>query len=325
MALSMTLNLCLAAGLAAGWMWYFGWREPRIMPPPAQPQPPSQASQWPPLPVGGAEEEPPPEDVSAKPAGLPQAVSLATAVPDAGLAETADRELLAALPASDDIKQLELPADSPELVAASKVLEGFASARNWRERMAFVWDAGRVGPLMQRYYEERAGRDPARGALSGVGRYLINGAEILYFGYASSRPLGTLELALRKSGGGEWKLDWESYVGAGEISWQEFKMSRPVKPVLMRVFAKPSDYYNYEFLDPQRYLSVHLYDEAGNSVAHAYCEQGTPLAVFLRNDIGRSSGAVKGYTVRLAFPPDAQSNHCVWLKQVVATRWLLDP
>jgi len=32
---------------------------------------------------------------------------------------------------------------------------------------------------------------------------------------------------------------------------------------------------------------------------------------------------MKSYTVQVAFPAAAESDHCVWLREVVASRWLL--
>lgn len=324
MVLGMMLCAGLTAGLVVGWRWHgqevqrlVAMRQQTPLPAPALLVPAVKSSQ----PASSApvrRDEAPEEQARG-------AVSLLSALPDGELAESPDRRLNLGLPAPDEIRTLPLSEESSELQEALAVLDAYWKAQSWQEKMAYVWDAGRVGEKMRAYYAVNEGPEGRRGALSAAGRYLINGSEIIYLSHAGDRPLGVVEIGMRKTREGQWKLDWESYTGSGEMSWSEFKSKRPTSPVLMRVFAKIGDYHNYEFLDKNRFLSVQLYDEAGETAAHAYCEHGSALAAFLSGDILRSGGSVKGYTVRLAFPPQAQSNHCVWLHEIVATRWLLDP
>ena len=324
MALGLLLCAGLTLGLTAGWRWHekemrrlaaLVTTRPVAVTPPVRLATPSRPAVTKPkaAPVVKKREAP-----KLKEGGL----SLVRALPSGE--EGAEADVAARFPAPDEIETLPLQEDSAELKTALAVLEGFWQAQTWQEKVAFVWDAGRVGERMRSYYARQEGPEAQRKPLNSAGRYRINGGEILYFSHPGERPLGNIELAMRKLPGGDWKLDWESYVGAGEMTWQEFKSARPAQPVLMRVFAKLGSYHNYEFMEEGRYLSVQLYDEVGESVAHAFCDRNSTLAAYLVGDLGRTGAAVKGYTVRLAFPPNAQSNHCVWLHEVVAARWLLD-
>ncbi len=177
--------------------------------------------------------------------------------------------------------------------------------------------------MMKDYYETQGASDPVPGALVSKARYQINGTEILYISYSSSRPTGSLEIAMLRGPQGKFLVDWESLTGYGEMSFQEFRTKRPTNPVLMRTYVRLFEYYNYEFTNSKKYLCIKLLSESGDNSVYAYCERGTPLAQWIERDLA-STGPTgfKGYTMLVSFPPDAQSNQCVNLDKVVAQRWL---
>lgn len=217
-----------------------------------------------------------------------------------------------------------LPFDpsTPEVRAAEATLKKYLSTSDWRERLSYVYDSERVKPLMQQFYEKQKNKDPEIGTLLNRGRYRLNGTEILHFSYSCSRPGDLLELALRRNGDGDFVLDWTSFVGFSELSWQEFKQHRPTSSFLFRVFASTSDYYNYEFTDQKKYLSVSLLSPDGQISIHGYCEREGEVGKALSRLLSRTQ-AMSGIIVKLAFPENAESNRCVLITQLVSDRWLL--
>jgi len=229
-------------------------------------------------------------------------------------------------PAESSIKEMPLLESSDEVVQALQLLDQFWKTESWKDRVPQVAHSERVASLMKDFYEVQGASDPLPGALLSKARYQINSTEILYISYASSRPTGSLEIAMLRGPQGKFLVDWESLTGYGEMSFQDFRTKRPTTPVMMRTYVRLFEYYNYEFSDSKKYLCIKLLSESGDNSVYAYCERGTPLAQWIEKDLA-STGPTgfKGYTMLISFPPDAQSNQCVNLDKVVAQRWLSLP
>jgi hypothetical protein len=229
-------------------------------------------------------------------------------------------------PTQSDIKELKLLETSDEVVQAVELLEQYWKTADWKERVPMVAHSERVAALMKDYYEKQGAADPVPGHLVSKARYQIDGTEILYFSYSSTRPTGSLEIAMLRGPQGKFLIDWESLTGYGEMSFQEFRTQRPTTPVLMRAYVRLFEYYNFEFSDSKKYLCIKMMSENGQSSVYGYCERGSKLAQWIDADLATTGpSGFKGYTMMLSFPPNAQSNQCVTLDKVVAQRWLQVP
>lgn len=232
----------------------------------------------------------------------------------------------ATFPSYSSIKVLPLEEVPQELEQALALLDEYWAATDWRQKAKLVVDAERVKPLMEDYYEVQKASDPVHHELTSKARYSIDGVEILYFRYNGNRSTGALEVAMRRGSQSRFLLDWESLVGYGEKSFASLKENRPTNPVLLRVFARQFEYYNHEFADPARYVCVKMSSENGEQSIYGYAEKGTALADWLSTTLTSTGpSASLGFTVKVAYPPNAQSNQCVHLLQVLAARWIVLP
>ncbi len=226
-----------------------------------------------------------------------------------------------------DSKIRALPFESSgEVIPALELLNQYWKTESWRAREELVFDPERVFPLMKDYYEVQRSSDPVPGGLVSKARYEIDGVEILIFGYTSNRPTGSLEVAMRRGPDGGFLVDWESLVGYGEMSFLDFRSKKPTKPTLFRAYVRRFEYFNFEFADSAKYLCVKVTSEAGDNSIYAYCERSTELGRWLESDLAATGPTgFKGYTLRVSFPENAQSNQCVRLDEVVTPRWLVLP
>lgn len=213
------------------------------------------------------------------------------------------------------------------LSEASEVIRKYNETPNWQDRLKYVFEPERVRRLMEDYYEQQHGVDPVMGALMDQGRFRIDGTEIVLLTYRGARTDGKLEIALRRASGDRLVIDWESFVGYGEKSFAELIRSRPAKPVLIRALVKLDDYYNFEFSDSKKHLSLKLSAPDGESFVNAYCEHDSVMGRWLAEDIGirPEDSLVKGYTLWVSYPENAQSDRCLNLTQIAAGRWLILP
>jgi hypothetical protein len=179
---------------------------------------------------------------------------------------------------------------------------------------------------MEDYYDRQRETDPDHTELKQKSRFMLDGkAEILYFSFASSRSTGLAEVAMRRGANGKFLVDWESLAGYSGMAFGELKKLKPVEPVKVRAFVKLFEYYNYEFEDSSRYLCLKLVAANGVDMLYGYCERESELGRWLQDQLAhtRSGSAMNGFTLKIAYPEKAQSDQCVWIKQVMASRWLL--
>lgn len=257
-------------------------------------------------------------DMSAGPSTAQ--VSLQGAVPSSARSGDAAGGLV---PLPGSIKELPLQDRAEDFVEAVATLEGYWRATNTRERLPFVYDAPRVGPLMQVYYERQGETDPDHTELKQQSRLILDGQEILYFSYASSRPTGLCEIAMRRNAKGRFVVDWESLAGYSDQSFAEIRDQRPTAPVQVRAYVRLFEYYNYEFGDSDRYVCVKMLAVNGVDTLYGYAERDSEVGRWLSSQLaGTKDGAISGATLRIAFPENPQSNQCVKIVQVVCARWL---
>ncbi|MDZ4403113.1 hypothetical protein [Prosthecobacter sp.] len=314
MGVSITLCVCLALTLFVGWKWYFESLSSRntLIELAKKAETRVRELENLGLSVEAAKTE------IAPPSVLPK-ISVAEAAPN-----PSSNAQGALYPEASKIKELPLGETNDDVVQALALLDQYWKTEAWKDRVPLVVNSDRVAASMQDFYETQGAKDPVPGGLVSKARYLIDDTEILYFSYTSSRPTGSLEVAMLRGPQGKFLIDWESLTGYGAMSFQDFRTKRPTKPVSLRAYVRLFEYFNFEFSDSKKYLCVKLTSENGESSVYAYSERGTELARWLESDLASTGpSGFKGYTMQVSFPPDAQSNQCVNLDKVVTARWLV--
>jgi len=230
------------------------------------------------------------------------------------------------VPQPSQLQDLPLQEQAPDYAEALETIQGFWKGLKVKDRLPYVYNPDKVKSLMEDYYERQGETDPDHTELKQKSRLMLDGkAEILYFSHASSRPTGLVELAMRRGANGRFLVDWESFAGYCSPAFGELKKLKPVEPVQVRAFVRLFEYYNYEFADSSKYLCVKMIAANGVDMLYGYCERESELGRWLEGQLShtRTGSAMSGYTLRIAYPENAQSEQCVWLKQVVASRWLV--
>jgi len=315
MALSSTLLIVLGFVLVVGWRHYFRTLESRRLVAELNVRAETLRKQKTP-PLNSLFAATPEEQKPSKPSML-----LADATParfDAATPLVPERSTIEVLPI--------INANSL-LTEATQVLRKYMDTPNWRDRVIYVHEPQRVSKLMEDYYERQQSIDPVMGALMDQGRYRIDGTEIVLLTYRSARLEGKLEIALRQDPNGQWVVDWESLVGYSEISFKSLAETKTTSPKLIRAYVKLDDYYNDEFSDANKYLSLKLTSPDNENFLNAYCERESTIGNWILADLGTeaNSSLVKGYTLWVSYPPDAKSSRCLNLVRLAAGRWLIVP
>ena len=213
------------------------------------------------------------------------------------------------------------PVAQSQIEAANKVVQSFLKASNWTDKVPLVHNPARARLLLQIYYETQKNKDPECGAYIRSDRYRISGQELLAMAYAGSSKDSEVTINMVKEADASYSIDWESFVGWGEMTFADFKNARPATAKLMRVNARIDDNYKGEFSDPASYVVFELISPDGLSALHGFSDKHSPLTEsLLRSAAG--DGLTK-LTLSLQFPADAQSNDSARIAGLVADRWLV--
>ena len=328
---------CLALIAAVAATIYFGFllfRGPKVKAVAARPAQKGETTRSSTVPAAPASA---PKEPKQMPLTLPQIAKMEAAKrgtptepPDASASSNAEPEYVP------------LKLEDPRVVEAQEVLAEYEMAVNWRDRLPYVFEPERVEPLLREQYEKRGQSDPEHGSFLGAGLLTSGTSQVINVRYACrTRTEAGLRANFHRSAAGKLLLDWESWAAWSDKTWPTFKQERPQTPVLMRAIASESDYYNYEFSDARRWLAVKLRSPDGEHSVTGYVKRGSAAGFKLAQLTGAASGfklpdgtpmpplhppgSKTVVTVRLAFPSNAQSDHCVNITELLADRWLLFP
>lgn len=121
--------------------------------------------------------------------------------------------------------------------------------------------------------------------------------------------------------GSSWKIDWESWVGWSELSWEKLQADRPITPKRFRVKLVPQTYYNFGFTDELKWKSFGLLSPDGDHQLFGYVERGSELD---RKIQLQDTPEGRDLLLDVKYPPGSTSKNQVIIDKVVAEGWL-DP
>lgn len=230
--------------------------------------------------------------------------------------------------------------DLPRVTDAKRVLDLLSKAADVRSKLEHVVQKPGIEERMKSFYEVAKLREPDVGAQAADFQIETGGEKYLDVIYQSGvRPPGTLHASFLRDEKGIVRVDWESYVGYSATPMKDFREKRPDQGVNMRVLASADIYYNYEFSDSKKFLSVRLRNADGTESVNGFCEMGGRVASAITAQLAAAetrAAAKKAedpatkrvwvpVIVKVRFPTKAQSDHCVELVDLLHDRWLAPP
>jgi hypothetical protein len=246
--------------------------------------------------------------------------------PEDGLPPVTSGNLVFRPPGSGELKTAtaapgssDSTANLAKLAAAEDVLGKFLRASNWKERALLVRNKLRVAPLMNLYYAKNADGPLEFDSLVEATETSPQFSEHVVVFEGGGRRLAMVEHTTAGP-----LVDWEAFVGAGEMAWSDFLDSKPVSPKLFRVLVSPAGHFENQFGDPAELqcYSLRNISEPGAKVVYGYADKTSPLAKEMDYWLQQSSDATVPMILRLKFPPDAPVDFQVWIHQFVQGGWV---
>lgn len=225
--------------------------------------------------------------------------------------------------AGGDPRQVELPPlmerNETELLREMEPLtKRFLEARTVEEMLPLVHKPEVVEPRLRAIYPDGSLPAPGMSVFNSSGSVSFRGS----FASVSvlTRNHDRRFLAYRSTPQG-LRIDWESWEGWSEMSWERFMEEKPTEPKLFRVLANRVDYYNFSFQDDRRWQAYRLASPDGDHVLYGYVPRGTSL-----DDQLAPNGTATDvpYTLMLKFPEgDHQGRNQVLIESCLTEGWVL--
>jgi|TARA_B110000879_G_scaffold86853_1_gene119759 hypothetical protein len=220
-------------------------------------------------------------------------------------------------PEEDMMVQLVEDFEEFDLEVVQKVAKGFLNAETVTERAKYVRSSERVVPLMKKFYggedlEAEGFRDLNQSKISYRDSYLSSFVQMKDF---TNSPI-TFE---RK--GDLYFVDWESWVGYGDLKVEEMVVQKPTEDVTMRVIFQRENYYNFSFSDDKKWASFRLTFFKQERSLWAYVDRESEVGKKLLMNM--KSGAKRPALVKVKYPKNARADDQVIMSELITIGWIL--
>jgi hypothetical protein len=198
--------------------------------------------------------------------------------------------------------------------------KGFLEAPTWQDSLRWVYLPDKVRAKAEAWYAAQPYETPGFKETSVEPIVLpIGDSEVDVVGLnVQTADYLDRQLALVRTPEG-YRVDWESWAGWSESSWEDFKKERPTEPKLFRVVCSPTTYYNFSFKDEARWVSFRLESPERDEFLYGYSPVGEALATRLSPLDGIKERSV---ILKLRFPAGAETDNQVIIDGIVGTGWV---
>ncbi|MGJ8725221.1 MAG: hypothetical protein ACSHYB_11740 [Roseibacillus sp.] len=208
--------------------------------------------------------------------------------------------------------------------ALTEALESYTSASTIEEKLVFVRQPERVEPLMRDHYKDQP-LIPKEGAKL-ISQYALPIESSSFVILTSSFPDSSNKIFLAEADTDlNITIDWESDACYQPVDIDDYVAEKPSHSVDLRVFAKPDNFYVYEFSDSSKYQCIKLTFRDNDEFLFGYIERDSPSGLRMANHfriVQRSgSGMPEPLFLRVKFPKNAKGERGVLIEELLAVRW----
>ena len=203
-------------------------------------------------------------------------------------------------------------------------VRGYLKADSIDQKLAYVRHPRRVRPLMEKYYKDHqmvAEQFRQFAHYQAVG---IDGSSFVY-GRVELADGSSHDLLLEQLQDGSYRVDWESDVYYLPMPWDEFIISRPTQPLVMRVGATSDNFFAYEFSEDQ-YDCFKLTVRDSDDYLFGYAVKGSEASIAMRTFFMKTrklaGDKAEPVTLMLRFPDQGVSKKSVHIERMMAPRWI---
>ena len=220
-------------------------------------------------------------------------------------------------PDGDEAESTEVRSEN-DFVRIEKVVKAFLEAPSEEEALKWVRSPSSTAEKMRGFLNGDAYKAPGFNGIAGneSGTSIRDKRVQVYTVRVANydrREIAVVDVA------GEFKVDWESWVGFSEMSWEDFKRDKPTDPKVFRVVLGEVEYYNFGFKNDREWTSYKLESPNGHEVIYGY----VPYAGDIDQNVKPvEKGEKVKLTLALRFAEGAESNNQVIIDKVIGEGWV---
>jgi hypothetical protein len=208
--------------------------------------------------------------------------------------------------------------DAAFLAAAEPLAKRFLEARKAEDLLPLIRNPDVVGPRVMQYYQNSAITPVGLSAFNSQNEIVREGVTLLVGLRTKDFEEKAMVFVNTPQG---LLIDWESWVGWSEMSWEQFLKTKPTTPHLFRVNLNQVEYYNMSFSDEGKWQSHRLLSPDGMASIYGYAERGSVTNSKLH--VPPDSTSVP-FTLLIRFPDSGEFRDQVIIDKVLAEGWVLD-
>ena len=199
------------------------------------------------------------------------------------------------------------------------VIEAFLTAESMDGALRWVRHPDRTEPRMESFYAEGYESKGFRGVTAGgYGEHIMRRGRWVRLGVKLD-DFTTKLIWLAKNPTGEWRVDWESWVGWSDTSLNEIVESKLIGTFEVRVLVSLVDYYNFDFSDESAWTSYSLRNQVGDRPVYGYIKRGIEgdIQLGLHEEIN-----YRRFILRVQRPANKRVSNQVEILEVIEEGWL---
>ena len=242
-------------------------------------------------------------------AGLPESVTAGVKGPVVDDEVNEDAEVSESVTAATDVMAL-----------SENVVRSFLTAESAADLEGLVRTPEVTIPRMREWYKHHTWEAPGVTNTCVGNKVTVKGgmaSMLVMLGDYSSRMI-----ALERSGG-DYLIDWESWVAWSEMGWEDLFTKRPTESVEVRALCQVDNYYNRLFRDEAKWLAVKLEYPGGERLIYGYIDQANDSLSRLVGDLIR--GRSEPLTLKIRYPEGAVADNQVIIDEYVQHGWVRMP
>ncbi len=220
------------------------------------------------------------------------------------------------LPASGEPKAA--PPVKSMMLEIEEVVKAFLDAPTPAELLRHVRDPEQTAPRLEAWLAGKPYAAPGFREIIDDSANFVEEDGSMVTVQVRTGDFGVREIVLLGKAG-SLKVDWESWAGWSEMSWEEFQAKRPTEPKWFRVTLSRVDYYNFSFKDEKEWVSYRLDSPDDSASLYGYVPTASQLDERIRPI--EAGGEVK-LLLRLKYPPGALSGNQVLIDSVSGREWV---
>lgn len=120
--------------------------------------------------------------------------------------------------------------------------------------------------------------------------------------------------------GGEYLVDWESWVAWSEMEWESLLVKRPSEEKLVRIHCSEAEYYAGEYADDEKWLCLKLKHISSDGFVYGYVTRDLFSGAGLANLL-LSEGKLK-LTLKVKYPQNLTTQNQLLVTEVMYLGWV---